>query len=250
MLKLMKYELRKTMFSKIVMLVATMITELLFLGGVFLKHENALGIGTVGLILCASVGIMYIGIESMIVLHRDLNTKQSYMLFLTPNSSYEILGAKVVENGISILIAGAFYAALAALDVSIAVLYIGGLKEFMNILSHFSIDIQVIGSEVAEAVLSGFLLALASWLMFVMTGYLAIILSATVLAGKKLSGFTSFVLYFIIGGLSSWILNLEMELIDFKNVYLEVAVYSLSALVLIAVMYLVSCHIMERRLSV
>ena len=41
--------------------------------------------------------------ESVNVLHRDLNTKQSYMLFLTPKSSYQILGAKILENGISIV---------------------------------------------------------------------------------------------------------------------------------------------------
>ena len=59
------------------------------------------------------------------------------MLFLTPKSSYQILGAKILENGISIIMAGAFFAALAAIDVTVATLYIGGLKEMINLVSSF-----------------------------------------------------------------------------------------------------------------
>ena len=129
MLKLMKYELRKTAFSKLVLLVITAVAELAFLLGVFLKKDNLLAIGIVFLFMCAVFGVIYIGIESVNVLYRDLNTKQSYMLFLTPKSSYEILGAKILENGISIVMAGVFFALLAVLDVTVATLYIGGLKE-------------------------------------------------------------------------------------------------------------------------
>ena len=129
MLKLMKYELRKTAFSKLVLLVITAVAEIAFLIGVFWKKDNILAMGIIFLVMCTIFGVIYIGIESVNVLHRDLNTKQSYMLFLTPKSSYQILGAKILENGISIIMAGAFFAALAALDVTVATLYIGGLKD-------------------------------------------------------------------------------------------------------------------------
>ena len=137
MLKLMKYELRKTAFSKLVLLVITAVAEIAFLIGVFWKKDNILAMGIIFLVMCTIFGVIYIGIESVNVLHRDLNTKQSYMLFLTPKSSYQILGAKILENGISIIMAGAFFAALAALDVTVATLYIGGLKEMINLVSSF-----------------------------------------------------------------------------------------------------------------
>lgn len=120
MLKLMKYELRKTAFSKLVLLVITAVAEIAFLIGVFWKKDNILAMGIIFLVMCTIFGVIYIGIESVNVLHRDLNTKQSYMLFLTPKSSYQILGAKILENGISIIMAGAFFAALAAIDVTVA----------------------------------------------------------------------------------------------------------------------------------
>lgn len=91
MLKLMKYELRKTAFSKLVLLVITAVAEIAFLIGVFWKKDNILAMGIIFLVMCTIFGVIYIGIESVNVLHRDLNTKQSYMLFLTPKSSYQIL---------------------------------------------------------------------------------------------------------------------------------------------------------------
>ena len=42
MLKLMKYELRKTAFSKLVLLVITAVAEIAFLIGVFWKKDNIL----------------------------------------------------------------------------------------------------------------------------------------------------------------------------------------------------------------
>ena len=63
------------------------------------------GTGIVLLTMLAMGGIMVIGLASVVTLHRDVSTKQSYMLFMTPNSSYSILGAKMLENGLSILLA-------------------------------------------------------------------------------------------------------------------------------------------------
>ena len=77
MLKLMKYELRKTAFSKLVLLVITAVAEIAFLIGVFWKKDNILAMGIIFLVMCTIFGVIYIGIESVNVLHRDLNTKQS-----------------------------------------------------------------------------------------------------------------------------------------------------------------------------
>ena len=58
--------------------------------------------------MCAIVGVFLHWAESVIVLHRDLNTKQSYMLFLTPKSSYPDPWCQGPENGISIALTGVF----------------------------------------------------------------------------------------------------------------------------------------------
>ena len=61
MLKLMKYEFRKSASSKLILLVLTAVFELAFLGGVFFKGYNLMGTGMMFLILCAFFGVFYIG---------------------------------------------------------------------------------------------------------------------------------------------------------------------------------------------
>ncbi len=247
MLKLMKYEFRKTTFSKIVILIITAIAELIYLYGVFAKSEKWLGWGIAGLALCVAVGISYIGIESLVVFHKDLNTKQSYMLFLTPRNSYQILGAKVLENGITIFLSGIFFAALTAIDATVAILYIGGMKEFLDFLKEVSVQISINIDVESQEVFLVFMMILASWLLMIVIGYLAIILSATVLAGKKISGFVSFVIYILISLGAEKLLDLLPAL---KNDYARYGLTIGATFVIIIIIYGISGWIMERKLSV
>ena len=247
MLKLMKYEVRKTMFSKVIILIITALAEIAYLIGVFAKKEDIMAWGIMGLTMCALIGIFYIGIESLIVFHRDLNTKQSYMLFLTPNSSYRILGAKALENGIAIFVAGAFFALLAALDITIGILYIGGLKEFIDtiqeVIRHVQLQIEIY----PEQILMVFFVTLSSWLLMIVTGYLAIVLSATVLAGKRFSGLLSFALYLLLFGVSGKLIDLVPEM---QNFYLRFGLIMAVTIVIIFIMYAVTGWIMDKKLSV
>ena len=119
MMKLMKYEIRKTMMVKWIILGIAALLEVAFLIGLWADKNEMLAVSVVLLVLLAFGSILVIGLGSILTLHRDMNTRQSYMLFMTPNSSYRILGAKVLENGISIMLTGIFFFALGALDVTL-----------------------------------------------------------------------------------------------------------------------------------
>ena len=242
MLKLMKYELRKTAFSKLVLLVITAVAEIAFLIGVFWKKDNILAMGIIFLVMCTIFGVIYIGIESVNVLHRDLNTKQSYMLFLTPKSSYQIL----LENGISIIMAGAFFAALAAIDVTVATLYIGGLKEMINLVSSFMEVNWSVTFTPAEAAFYFFGL-LASWIVFIVNADLSVILSASVLAGKKGSGIAGFLIFLVISSVIGKLLDLIPVL---ESMELTFVLYIAASFAIAAVLYVISGWIMEKKLSV
>ena len=99
MLRLMKYELRKTLAIKIILAAVALIAEAAFLAGYFTRNETLYTLTALLLFMTASSGITLIGIWSIVTLHRDMNTRQSYMLFMTPNSCYRILGAKLLECG-------------------------------------------------------------------------------------------------------------------------------------------------------
>ena len=250
MLKLMKYELRKTMFSKLVLLCITGVAEIAYLVGVFLKADKGdqiLAFGAIGIIMCMTIGIFYIGIDSLISFHRDLNTKQSYMLFLTPKNSYQVLGAKILENGISIFLAGVFFAALIAVDATIGILYIGGVKEFLDILDQLMISIRVDIHVTPREILMPFFAVLAGWLMTVVSGDLAIVLSATVFAGKKFSGIVSFLIFLLLDSIASKVLNILPDLGDMMAQYIMIIGVSF---VMVIVMYVATGWIMERKLSV
>ena len=46
-----------------------------FLGAYFFKGYNLMGTGMMFLILCAFFGVFYIGLEGIMTLYRDLNSK-------------------------------------------------------------------------------------------------------------------------------------------------------------------------------
>ncbi len=247
MLKLMKYELRKTQFSKIVLFTITMFFEILFLAGVYGNRINFLATGLMSLICCAVFGLIYIGIESLIVLQKDLNTHQSYMLFLTPTDSFQILGSKVITNSLSLLIAACFFGALCALDIAAVLSMNETLRTFWEAAAQIELTIDM-GMEISstQEIILAAAAGLASWIMTIMTGMLAIILSATVLAGKKHSGFVSFLFFLLI----CWVISAIVNLVPEPTGLLYYVTDILMSLIFAAILYLISCRIMERRLCV
>ena len=94
---LIKYEFRKTMALKGIILVITAIFEAMFLIGIGADDEDMIGLSVGLLTLATFFGVLIIGVFGIYTLSKDLNTKRSYMLFMTPHSSYSILGAKLIE---------------------------------------------------------------------------------------------------------------------------------------------------------
>lgn len=244
--KLIKYEFRKTTLSKLIILLFAAAAELLFLIGLFADWENGFFWGIFLLMACAMFGIFYIGIESILVLSRDLNTKQSYMLFMVPRNSFQILGAKALENLITIAAAGAFFLLIAVIDISLSGIYLDGLNEFMTdmnrILNMFFGNLPTWYEALAFA--AEFLL---SWFLTITVGYLAVILSCTVLAGKRLSGLISFVLFILFSWLVGTITDYLPEL---SNLTLNSLLNAGVILLFVVLFNLLSGWILEKKLSV
>lgn len=248
MLKLMKYEFRKTLSTKLILLGATAAVEIGYLISLYTESEDALGVCISLLTMLAFGGVMMMGLESVLTLHRDMNTKQSYMLFMTPNSCHTILGAKVLECGLSILVAGAFFFALGLLDITLLFAHTNDLHEMwrmiQDVVASINDKIRLDTPGVASFVFS----LLARWIFTVNVAYLADVVSAALLNGKKHNGVLSFVLFlalsFLIGRLSSWT---TQGIADFN---LQIVAQGGIALVFSAVMYEITAQIMERKLSV
>ena len=102
--KLIKYELRKQRTSRMVIFIALAITLIGFWAGLLFKNESLMAVCIAVMIAGAFLVLFYTGIESILVLNRDLRTKQSYMLWMLPKSVWQILGAKFISAILQMLI--------------------------------------------------------------------------------------------------------------------------------------------------
>ncbi len=248
MKNLMKYEFRKTLVIKLVLLGAAALSEIMFLIGLYGGNEKILAGAVLILTLLATGGITVIGLASVVILHRDMNTKQSYMLFMTPNSSYKILGSKYLENGLSILAAGAFFFALGALDVTLLFARQGQLEQLWDM---FTRALQSIDSRITldfPTMLTFTLGMLASWISTVACAYLGVVVSTALLSGRRFSGLISFLVILLLLWLTGWI---DLKVSDcFGDVRSAFLAQGGTALILSVLMFLCTARIMERKLSV
>ena len=250
MLKLIGYEFRKSWIAKAILLGITALLEVVYVVGLLTSDEATITIAAALLFMIATSGILVIGLMSVVVLHRDMNTRQGYMLFMTPNSCYKILGAKVLENGLSILVAGAFFTLLGALDVTLLFGHYNRLDELWQMAQKI-LTSMVPGIRLENTVLILFLLtALCSWVSTVVTAYFADVMASSVLRGKRGGGFVAFLIFLAINLLVGWATTKLGEAKLFKDVETLFIWSSVIDLALAGLMYWLTALVMERRLSV
>ncbi len=247
MLNLIKYEFRKTMGIKFILLILVAIVEAILLYGLYAEMDGPLAIGIFLLVFGSFIGIAVIGVYSITLLNKDLNTKQSYMLFMTPNSSYKILGAKMIENSLSLIIAGACIIAIYVLDVTLIMAKYGELSDLVELFNYFVSDEMQLNY---GSIISSLVATLASWLYIISVAFLAVVISATYLNGRKFNWIISFGIFLLITIVIGRIrgLFIDSTVIDITVSYniTQIIVY----IILTAIMYLITATIMERQLSV
>ena len=250
---LLKYEFRKTWAAKLMVLGIAAVAEIAFLIGIAMGNDSTRGSNLIGisvslLMIIAMFGIMFIGIQSVVILHRDMNTKQGYMLYMTPRNSYQILGAKFIENGISIVLAGAAFFLLGVLDVTLMFSRFGSLDQLWKIVRQM---LETMNAQI-ELNLQGFLsltvAMIASWLATVAIAFLADIISSALLNGKKFNGLVTFLFFILLSIAMNWL----QQLIPGNGMALtNLLLYQAGiAILYAAVMYFLSAYIMDHYLSV
>ena len=247
MKNLIKYEFRKTWTTKLIILALAAVAELAFLLTLYMDRENGNAASILALVFLAFGGVFFIGIQSVLTMHQDMNTKQGYMLYMTPNSCYKILGGKVIENGLSIFLAGAFFFALGALDITLLFGHHDALQElretFLQFMRQFQMEVPLDTSMFIALVLN----FLCTWLSMVMTAYLADVVSTCLLNGKKYNGWVSLLLFILLSLAVSWLQNTVTGQMEWHaRLYTEAGI----AVACSAIMYYATALLMDRHLSV
>ena len=245
--KLIKYEFRKSLFSKLIFIGITLLMEIVFLVGFYGDYPDPLAIGALGLFFTALAGISYIGIESIIILYRDLTTKQSYMLFMTPNNSYKILGAKALQNAATVLLSGVFFGGLAAFDFSLLSKNLLPYKDILDMITTMLKDVDPRLQLNAKTLAAVLIMFLCAWVLQITAGYLAVVLSCTLLSGKKGAAIISFIIYIAVSSLINWVSN-KIPAPSDPVPYLLVR--SCIYLAWSAIMYFITAYLMDKKLSV
>lgn len=250
MLKIFKYEWRKQLFSKLVIGCILLGLTLLYVAGMFVGKENWQEIALVLLVFAGMFAAMYVGIECLIVLNRDLKTKESHMLFMVPHSAYEILGAKILAAICQILLTGVLFAAAFFACFTAYIAANEGLAQFLNVLRQLLrewMDVDLKWDQILLVLAEIFL----GWINMVAVGITSIIAVRTVLANNKCATLLAVVLFFLLNWGISRISQAIMDLADgwtemMKYFWIQLGVLSVITVVLL----LVSGWMAEKKLSV
>lgn len=250
MLKLMKYEFRKQAFSKAVILALVGLLELVFFYGVIASSEKVIATSMTILALFTCGALFFLAFESILTYSNDLKQKCSYMLFLTPNTSYGIVGAKVLTAGIQIILAGIAFFLIFAIDGGILIAKYDAIAEFKRIAAEFLREIfqlEVAFSDVI-AVVS---LIIISWISTITLAFFSITLSTTFLANNKFRGVVSFAIFIALNVAYSYITNLITgDLTIETNYTLFFGLQSLYMLILTIITYVGTAWMLDKKVSV
>ena len=170
--KLMKYEWKKQRTSRMIVMVALAVCVLTFFGGMLVEKDALMGISATLLLVGSFFVVFYMGIESILILNRDLKTKQSYMIWMTPKSVWEILGAKFVVAIAQMFFVFALYAIAGLLCFVGTIQYVGELGNVFAIIRDSFIRVSGEGQLIAQ-IIWNLLCIFVGWTEVVMVGYLA-----------------------------------------------------------------------------
>ena len=96
MLNLMKYEARRQVFSKGIILGIFFVLVAAFLGFYWQGEETGVTMMLALMSFAALMVMIFAPFEFSFTLDKDMNTRQGYLLFLAPKKSTTILTAKLL----------------------------------------------------------------------------------------------------------------------------------------------------------
>lgn len=191
MLKLMKYELRKTRTTLLIMLAALVALQAGFLIGDGTNNERLLGICLGVMTVLVFAVYTYILISGIVSYSRELNDKTGYMTFMVPVSPMGVVASKLLFTVLAALVVTALFGGAVYYDYAKLFGRLDLDREAYDQLSFaFSIFTGSMGANVS---LTRVIMTIAfeagtvliEIILVMCTAFLAITLSATLLQNKK-----------------------------------------------------------------
>ena len=208
MLKLVKYEFRKSLTALMTLLGLTAGLEAYFLAALFLDKENHLFIAMLLMMLCAYAVAVYVFVRGVTSYSGELKSRSAYLIFMTPNSTLKIMGSKFLYTFVNGLLFAALYGGLGLLDMNLFLRRYHRYEAFWGAARNFLTAYGVHVDQIALGLLA--VIALA---------YLAITLSHTLLRDRKGRGLVALLIFFLLNWLVNWFSGLFPSALDLLVVY-------------------------------
>lgn len=167
------------------------------------------------LIIAASVSYFIVFIFGVVTYDRELSSKSSYLIFMTPNSSLSIITSKLLYTLIIGIGISAIFIGFGVLDIFMMA---GVFGDLADALKNFSEMLKIMGIDVVNIIINivaGIISFLITFFFLISLAYFAITLSSTALQNKKIKGFISVVLFCVLAYATIKISSLLPEL--YKN---------------------------------
>lgn len=195
MLKLTKYEFRKNRTTLLIIAIGFLLLQGYFLGSIILEKENHSAVSSSLLALYSIVCFFAVFILAVANYSKELSSKSSYLIFMTPNSPLSIIFSKMLNILIIGTVIVLVFIVLGILDMKLLMdTYpeIGSFAEMMEeIMKAIGIDVGGFLAKLFYFIAS----FLISFFAAVTLIYFAITLSATLLQNNRFRGFLSFGLF-------------------------------------------------------
>jgi len=243
----MKYEFKKQAMTKYVMLILMAIIEVIFLIGLVVKNnENLIAVPMVIMIMVTIVAIFFVSVESIFTFSNDLKTKASYMLFMTPHSSYTIIGAKLLVSFITLFLTGMVLLLINTGNFVLLGARMEGFAQVRDVIAMLLKEIWRIEINFYD-VFKFILLLLIGFAIFITTAFVSITISSTVLANKRFKGLVSFAVFIALNLVFTWISNNILATDIWSNSYFLISM-GINLIFLIAT-YLGTAWLLEKKIS-
>ncbi|MDD2957559.1 MAG: hypothetical protein PHR92_03420 [Lachnospiraceae bacterium] len=229
MLNLMKYEFRKDRNALLAAGGGLLLLELYFLYCVLTKNENHLGVSAVFLTLYATVCFFLVFALAALNYSRELNSKSSYLIFMTPNTSFTIILSKLI----TILILGSVMALIIGLlgwlDLYLGFSAIPDANTFSEFIQQLFNYIGLPLHQLLLSFLMELLIFLVSFFATVGIVYLSVTLSVTFLQNSKLKTVASIVFFLVITYVQYRIVDILPSIYDITDTALKACINALPA---------------------
>ncbi len=201
--KLLKYEFRRSRLIFAGITAITLFMEILYLIGYCFEIDTLFGIGLLGGILLICLSTTAILLYGVFMFNDDISKKPGYLLFSTPRSSAQILGAKLLMTLFALIGTSILFVLLISFDVWLA------LREAeLSFLEFFQLfDESITKDAVLGAIFNGrnffgvcmyILASIISFVTNVIVAYVMIVLTKTIMGKQKGRGILGVILWFVV----------------------------------------------------